>query len=205
MSAARPLPRIAAVVLAAGESRRMGNVNKLLASIEGVPMVARAVDAALGAQTDGVFVVTGFEAGAVTQALGRRPVTLVHNADYADGLSTSLRHGIAALPASAEGAIVCLGDMPRVGAAHIRRLIDAFDGDCAACVPTFAERRGNPVLWARRLFPEIMTVGGDRGARGLMEIHAAAVRWVSMDDDAVLRDVDDPASLLAAGGGGTAP
>ena len=192
--AARPdaAPRIAAVVLAAGQSRRMGAANKLLSPVDGRPMVAHAVDAALASRADPVIVVTGHEADRVGRALAGRTVTLVHNPDYADGLSRSLRAGLAALPAAVDGAVVCLGDMPRVSAALIDRLIAAFapaDGR-AIIVPTHAGRRGNPLVWARRYFAEMATLDGDIGARPLLRRHGDQVAEVAVDDSAVLVDVD---------------
>ena len=117
-------PRIAAVVLAAGMSRRMGPTNKLLTAVEGAPMVVRAVDASLSSKAGPVIVVTGHESERVTEILGRkRKITIVHNPDYAQGLSTSLARGLAAVPSECDGALICLGDMPRVraeiGRAHV--------------------------------------------------------------------------------------
>jgi len=189
--------RIAAVVLAAGQSRRMAGTNKLLVEVAGAPIVVRVVDATLNSRADPVIVVTGFEAAALAAALGDRPVILVHNTDFASGLSSSLRCGIEAVPDSVDGVLVCLGDMPRLTAAHLDRLIDAFDADVgrAICVPVHNGQRGNPVLWARRYFGEILALRGDVGARRLLEAHADGVFRVSMDDDAVLADVDEPEDL----------
>ncbi|HEX8666483.1 MAG TPA: molybdopterin-binding/glycosyltransferase family 2 protein, partial [Beijerinckiaceae bacterium] len=119
-------PSVAAVVLAAGRSRRMGGPNKLLATIGGVPLVRRAVEAAKGSRASPVIVVTGHQAEAVGAALAGLDATVVHNPDYAEGLSTSLTVGIAALPPAAEAAVVCLADMPGVTAAVIDRLIAAY-------------------------------------------------------------------------------
>jgi molybdenum cofactor cytidylyltransferase len=197
--AAQARPRIAALVLAAGLSRRMGR-NKLIEPVQGVPMVARAVDAALASQAGPVVVVTGHQEDAVRTALGRkRKVTLVHNPDHAEGLSTSLKHGLAAVPPDCEGVLVCLGDMPRVRAQHLNRLIDAFNPTegRAICVPTFAGKRGNPVLFARRYFAEMAAVAGDVGARHLIGEHAEAVVEIEMGDEGVLVDVDSPEALAA--------
>ncbi len=188
--------RIAAIVLAAGASRRLGDANKLLADVRGKPLAAWAVDAALASRADPVVIVTGHQADAVRDALGARPVGIVHNAAFADGLGTSLAAGIAALDAAIEGAVVCLADMPRVTAGHIDRLIDAFMPG-TICAPVFAGQRGNPVLLPRRLFPEVAALSGDVGARHLLVVHADVVRSVHMDDDAVLFDVDSPADLRA--------
>jgi len=106
-------------------------------------------------------------------------------------------HIIAALPADIDGAVICLGDMPRVTAALIDRLIDAFDPDAgrAICVPVYRGKRGNPVLWAARFFPEIDRLTGDVGARHLVAAHDSAVFEDACDDDGVLIDVDTPEIL----------
>jgi len=187
-------PRIAAIVLAAGRSTRMGPANKLLQDIDGRPMVARVVDAALASTARPVVVVTGHQAEAVQAALAGRDVTFVHNPDYATGLASSLRHGLSALPADCDGALVALGDMPRLTAGHLEQLISAFSPveGRAIIVPTWGGKRGNPVLWAARFFPEMKAVAGDVGARHLIGEHADLVREVESPDDAVLLDVDTP-------------
>ena len=199
----RRAPRIAALVLAAGQSRRMGGRNKLLASIDGVPMVVRAVDAAIAGVNGGVYVVTGHEHEQVARALAGRDVHLVHNPRYADGLSTSLAHGLVALGQDVDGALVCLGDMPRVTTAHITDLIEAFDPleGRAICVPLWEGKRGHPVLWARQFFAEMGDIAGDVGARHLLGEYAELVAEIPADDDGVLLDVDSPAALRALGAG----
>ena len=133
------------------------------------------------------------------QALAGLPVKFVHNPHFADGLGTSLKTGIAALPAEADGAIVCLGDMPQVDAALIDRLLGAFDPDKGALVvvPTIEGKRGNPVVWSRRFFPDLMAVEGDVGARYLIGHYAEAVTEVSLAGTAALTDVDTPEALAA--------
>ena len=190
-------PRIAALVLAAGRSRRMGAVNKLLAEIDGMPMVARVVTAATTSKAATVVVVTGHQAAKVRAALANTGAEFVDNPDYAAGLSASLRAGLAALSDDIDGAVVCLGDMPRVTAALIDALIDAFEPakGAAICLPTHRGKRGNPVLWARRFFAEMAAVTGDTGARHLIGEHADVVCEVPRDDDAVLIDIDTPEGL----------
>lgn len=189
-------PRIAALVLAAGQSRRMG-ANKMLAEIDGLPMLAGVVDMALRSQARPVLVVTGHQSERARQALGDRPVSIVENADFAQGLSTSLKAGLRALPDDVDGVVVCLGDMPRVTAAHIDRLIAAFNPveGRAICVPTFGGRQGNPVLWDRRFIPEMLKLSGDVGAKRLIGAHSESVAEVAMSDAGVLLDVDTPQAL----------
>jgi molybdenum cofactor cytidylyltransferase len=190
--------RIAAVVLAAGRSTRMGGANKLLAEIGGRALVRIAAEEALASRATPVIVVTGHQRAEVAQALAGLPVRLVYNPDFARGLGTSLKAGIAAVPADAEGAIVCLGDMPQVDASLIDRLIGAFDPERGALVvmPTFEGRRGNPVLWSRRFFPDLMAIEGDVGARHLIGHYGEAVVEVPFEGKAALVDVDTPEALV---------
>ena len=197
-------PRIAALVLAAGQSRRMGPTNKLLAEVDGVPMVSRVVDQIIASAADPVVVVVGHEGDAVRDRLRGHRVEVVDNPDYARGLSTSLRRGLWAVPGNADGALVCLGDMPRVTTAELDRLIAAFNpGEGRAiCVPTHGGQRGNPVLWARRFFEAMGRVQGDVGARHLIGENAEWVAEVEMAGDGVLIDVDTPEVLVQLASGG---
>ena len=194
-------PKIAAVVLAAGQSRRMGQVNKLLAPVDGKPMVSHVIESLQASQARPLAVVTGHDYAAVEAVLPKNGFTLTHNPNYASGLSSSLRRGLAALPEDIDGALVCLGDMPRISKAVVNRLIAAFNPveGRAICVPTWQGKRGNPVLFARRFFAEMLEVAGDTGARALIGEHAEVVCEVPMDDDAVLLDIDTPEALAALG------
>jgi molybdenum cofactor cytidylyltransferase len=193
-----PGRRVCALVLAAGRSTRMGGPNKLLAEIAHRPLVRIAAEEALASRARPVIVVTGHQRDRVEQALAGLPVHLVHNPDFADGLGGSLRAGIAAVPADADGAVVCLGDMPQVDAALIDQLIAAFDPDRGALVvvPTFEGKRGNPVLWSRRFFPDLMAIEGDVGARHLIGRYGEAVVEVAVEGKAALVDVDTPEALI---------
>ena len=202
---------VGAIVLAAGHSRRMGERNKLLAMVGGVPMVARVVDALLATRVRPVVVVTGHDQEAVRGALAGREVRFVHNAQHALGMSGSLRAGVEALARGGEvdGVLVCLGDMPRLAPRHVEALLDGFapdwpseapadrEGGRPLCVPVFEGKRGNPVLFARRYFAELCALEGDVGARALIERHAEEVRRVDAPDDGVLVDVDTPEMLAA--------
>lgn len=203
-----PSSAVAAVVLAAGHSARMGT-NKLLVELGGEPLVRHAVTAARASVATDVIVVTGTDADRVRAALAGLAVRFVHNPDHATGMASSLRVGVTAA-AGARAALICLGDMPKITAAHLDALIGAFstaDDDRAIIVPTFEGKRGNPVVWGRAHFGSIAELIGDVGARALIERHLAEVRMVALDDAAVLVDVDTPDALAAvrAGPGSTAP
>lgn len=203
----RPAPRahepldgrsVAAVVLAAGHSSRMGD-NKLLVELDGQPLIRHAVRAALASKAHPVIVVTGNQADRIHAALGDLDVVFAHNPAYATGMASSLRTGVDAV-SNAAGAVICLGDMPRVTAAHLNQLVTAFEDaedDAAIVVPTCERKRGNPVVWGRRNFAEMAELEGDVGARALIERHASAVRTVAVDDPAILVDVDTPDALEA--------
>lgn len=197
--AAAPRPKVAALVLAAGRSSRMGERNKLLVEVDGEPMVRHAVRAALGAGLREVVVVTGHQHEAVEAALAGLPVRFVHNPDYALGLSSSLKAGVGALGRKLDGALVCLGDMPRLNSGHLRRLVAAFDpapgSGRSIVVPTHGAKRGNPVLWSSAHFPAMRELEGDVGAKHLIGEHAAEVVEVELDDEAPLLDVDTPEAL----------
>ena len=192
-------PRVAALVLAAGRSSRMGADNKLLVEVGGVPMVLRAVNSARASLAASVTVVVGHDGDAVAEAVAGTGARVVHNPDFAQGMATSLRHGIAALPGDIDAVLVLLGDMPRITAEHLDRIIAAFDpAQPSIVVPEKDGRRGNPVLWPREFFGAMMRLSGDQGARGLLAQHADRVKRVAIDDDAIFVDVDRPDDLAAA-------
>lgn len=166
---ARIGPRIGIVLLAAGRGTRFGPEPKLLADLGGRPLVRHAAEAACASDLGPVVVVLGAHAPAVRAALVGLDIRTVENPRYAEGLSTSLRAGLAALPETCAGAVVMLGDMPCVAPALLRRLAEAFDGTAAAIVPVWAGRRGNPVLLNRdRLAADLAELVGDRGAGPLL-------------------------------------
>lgn len=192
--------RVAAIVLAAGQSRRMGGPNKLLAELGGKALVRIVVEQALASKARPVLVVTGHMRKEVEAALAGLDVTFVPNDDFAKGLATSVKAGIAAVPDGVDGALVCLGDMPLVDAALLDKLIAAFAPDRGALValPVSEGRRGNPVLWSRRLFSELLTLEGDAGARQLIDRHAELVAEVPVDGRGAFLDIDTPEALDAA-------
>lgn len=188
--------RVAALVLAAGSSRRMAGSNKLLAPVGGVPMVRRAANAALASRCVGVVVVTGHDAAAVRQSLAGLDLEFAHNAAHESGMASSLRAGLQALPGDIDAVVVMLGDMPCIDAGHIDRLVDAFDPQRGnIVVPMKQGRRGNPILWPREFFAEMQQVQGDVGARELLQRHADRIDAAACDDEAIFADVDTPAAL----------
>jgi molybdenum cofactor cytidylyltransferase len=190
-------PRIAALILAGGQSRRMGTQNKLLADVAGKPMVQWILEAVKASQIASVIVVTGHEHEKLEQTLAGSDIRFVYNPHYAEGISTSLRAGLAALPEDIDGVLVCLGDMPKVTTPQINKLIAAFDPieNRAIIVPTCDGKRGNPILWSTRFANEMREVAGDVGAKHLLGEHADVVCEVEMNDISVLLDIDSPEML----------
>jgi molybdenum cofactor cytidylyltransferase len=206
----RPQPRaepkaegnhhVAAIILAAGRSTRMGGPNKLLAELSGKKLVRIATEQALASKASEVIVVTGHQADLVEQALAGLKVKFVRNPDFAGGLASSVKAGISAVSRDADGAVICLGDMPLIDSGLIDRLIEAFAPDRGnlIVVPVADGRRGNPVLWSRRFFKELMTLDGDIGARHLIARHAEAVADVPVEGNSAFLDIDTPQALEAA-------
>ena len=191
---ANETPRIAAIVLAAGTSSRMGS-NKLLADLHGVPFIRRTVEAVRAWPFEGITVVTGHDAHQISQAIEGLDVAVVHNPDYALGLSTSLVRGLKALPKNVDAALVCLGDMPLVKAETVHRLIDAFANPETICVPVYNGMRGNPVLWGRAHFAAMAKLTGDRGAKSLMEQRTGHVVEIQTADEGIVIDADTPEAI----------
>jgi len=189
--------KVAAVVLAAGRSTRMGGPNKMLAELGGKPLVRLVAEQALASKASPVIVVTGHQAGEVEKALKGLNVTFVHNADFASGLASSVKTGIGAVPNDAAGALICLGDMPLIEARLIDRLIGGFSPQRGSLivVPTCDGRRGNPVLWSKRFFGELMGLSGDIGGRHLIDHHSEAVVEVPVEGNGAFLDIDTPQVL----------
>lgn len=194
--------RAAAIVLAAGRSQRMQSGNKLLAPVEGKPMVRHVVETALASAAGEVLVVLGHEADAVGAVLSDLKIRTVGNSEYAAGMASSLEAGLMAADAAAEAVIFLLGDMPYLRAETLDALIEglARSPQADAAVPVHEGRRGNPVAWRRRRFGELMALTGDRGAKPVLErLDDDQVVEVVVDDPGVLIDIDTPAALDEAG------
>lgn len=199
---------VAAIVLAAGRATRFSGgvegATKLVAEFDGAPLVRHAAQAALDCGARPVVVVTGHARDSVMSALAGLELVEARNFNYASGIASSVRAGVAALPPSCTGALVLLGDMPRVTATLARRLIEAFANDPGvdAVAPLVEGRRGNPVLLSRRLFPAALQLEGDEGARKLLMRPGLRILELPVADEGAALDVDTPEALRALNGGG---
>ncbi len=192
--------RTAAVVLAGGGSSRFGSA-KQLARWQGQTFIERVVDLALAAATvQSVIVVLGAEVKRCQAVLANRPVKFVINERWADGQSTSMQAGLAAVPANVDSVVFLLVDLPGLTATIVDSLIERYRKTLAPIVwPEFEGRRGNPVLFDRSLFPELMQIRGDTGGRPLVNAYQAQAERVAVTNPAVLLDVDRPEDLQDLG------
>lgn len=190
--------QIAAIVLAAGRSSRFKDGNKLLAKIDCMPLVRRALtEVAASAVTD-ILLVVAPEAHDVVEAAGPGRWRTIINARAHEGLASSLRAGISALPGTTDGALVVLADMPGVSADLIARVMEAFTaegGDVIVYPADDAGRQGHPVLWPRQLFPELLALEGDTGGKSLIQKHKAKSRTVRVSGADAFLDIDTQADL----------
>ena len=197
---ARPL--IGAVILAAGGSRRMGQPKQLLL-VDGQPMVRRVAEAVCSAGLEQVVVVLGAAADQVRVAIEGLPAEVVCNVHWAEGMSTSLRAGIGALRAEIQAALVVLADQPGLTPGLVHQLVDCYLGTGASIVvPVYQGQRGNPVLFDRCLFPDLLRLEGDRGGRALFKRYEKQLQPLDVDDPAVILDVDDWADYASIRGTG---
>jgi molybdenum cofactor cytidylyltransferase len=183
--------RVAGVVLAAGLSTRMGR-NKMLLQIGGRSLVRRAVETALAAQLDPVLVVLGHERERVEAEVQGLQCAPVHNPEYAEGMNTSLRAGIRALPSDVAGAVVMLGDMPLVGVAMLRALVDTFRrAKPPLLLSTYDGVVAPPILYGRALFDELRALHAEACGKSIVNAHRAEAIELSWPKEA-LTDLDAP-------------
>ena len=191
--------KIHAVILAGGQSKRMGTKNKLLVPINGKPMIALTVETIIASKASSVAAVTGFEHQKIQKAIKNSNIEFIHNKNFQNGISSSVVTAIKSAPEDCSAILIGLGDMPKITVSHINKLIDAYNPleGRAICVPTWKGKRGNPVLWARRFFPEMLQLKGDFGAKELMGKYAELVVEVEMNDNGIIIDIDTPEALEA--------
>lgn len=196
---ARDAHRIGAIVLAAGRSSRFEGGHKLLADAGGMPLVRRAVTAVADSTADDIVLVTGGEAEAIRAAAGDGRWRTIHNPLFFDGLSASIRTGLAALPPGTAGSLIVLADMPGITSALIDRVLAAARANPAAIVHPLGPdgTQGHPVFWPSSLFRDLDALRGDSGAKSLLKAHAARVVTIDAGEADALSDIDTAADLDA--------
>lgn len=188
---------ISAIVLAAGESQRMGEQNKLLLPFHGRPLIEHVVQTVCASEAGEVIVVLGYEADRVREVLDDYDVTCVHNPRFREGMTTSIHAGVRAAAPETDGFMICLSDLPLIEPEELNTLIAALeathrtDGQ-GIVVPVFQGQRGNPVLFSAHYKPDILAHDGLMGCKGVVKQHRERVVEVEMESDHVLRDIDTP-------------
>ena len=183
---------IHAVLLAAGRSERMGSNNKLLLNVDGIPLVRKSAINILNSNVKSMTVVTGFDENKIVNALSGLNVNFVKNINFREGLSSSLKAGLASITPSPSAVIICLADMPKIQPEHINQLIENFDPlkGWEICIPTNNGKRGNPVLIGSRFFPYIFETSGDFGAKQVMKQHSDKIVEVEIGTSDIHFDID---------------
>ena len=194
------MSKVAAIVLAAGSSRRFGDANKLLAEVAGRPLIAHCISAFAASRASDIVVVTGPDRQAIQSALEEWPVRYTHNPDHLSGMGGSIAAGVAAIAPDSDGVLICPGDMPGITSQFIDDLIDAFAASGADRIirPTLADGRpAHPVLWPARLFPALKQLSGPDGGRRILEALAADIVPLKSDDRDTALDIDTHDDLEA--------
>ena len=183
---------IHAVLLAAGRSERMGRNNKLLLNVDGIPLVRKSAINILNSNVTSITVVTGFDENKIVNALSGLNVNFVNNINFREGLSSSLKAGLANITPTPSAVIICLADMPKIQPEHINQLIENFDSlkGWEICIPTNNGKRGNPVLIGSRFFPYIFETSGDFGAKQVMKQHSDKIVEVEIGTSDIHFDID---------------
>jgi len=183
---------ISAILLAAGESRRMGEFKQLLL-LEDKSFVEHCADNLLASRVDEVIVVTGHRESEIRGVLGDRPVRFAHNSDYPSGMSSSIKRGIQAVSESARACVLALVDQPRIGADVINRIIETYETrPVMIVVPTYEGRNGHPIILDLRLKEEILMMDPEQGLRQVVRGHSDSVAYVEMSSGLVVEDCDLP-------------
>jgi molybdenum cofactor cytidylyltransferase len=188
------MSRVSAILLAAGESRRMGSVNKLTLPIDGQPLLRHSVRTLLASRLQEVVVVLGHEADRAARLLEDLDVTRAYNERYAEGQMSSVHRGLEALADACEGVMICLADQPLLTPEDIDALIEAFGRreQGSILVPTHRGRRGNPIVLAYAHREEILGGGRNLGCQRLIERNPGLVTTLEMDTEHVVFDLDTP-------------
>ena len=186
---------ISAVILAAGESRRMGKQNKLLLPIGGEALLVKLVASVCASDVGQVLVVIGHEAEKIRRELNEFPLNFVYNPNFSEGMTTSIKYGVKVVSHECDGLLICLGDMPFINTSEINKLIHAYvknriKGEGLIVVPVFKRQRGNPVLFSIEFRNDILEHKKKSGCKEVIMKNSDSVMEIEMDNEKMLLDVD---------------
>jgi len=189
--------QITAIILAAGLSSRMGGTQKLVMPYRGQPLIKYMLTALdRSSLVSEVIVVTGHDRLAVDAICSEQNVNTVFNQDFSKGLSASILTGVKSVESRADGILICHGDMPNISEIHIQQLCEAFIQESEKIImPSYKGKQGNPVLWPKKYFSQLMALSGDKGAKSILHNNIEDIFEVSFADEAIMFDVDDKDTL----------
>ena len=187
---------ISAVILAAGESRRMGKQNKLLLPIGGEALLVKLVKSVCDSDVGQVLVVIGHEEEKIRRELNNFSLSFVNNPNFSEGMTISIKFGVKEVSPDSDGFLICLADMPFINTSEINKLINAYVQNRIKekrliVVPVFQGQRGNPVLFSSEFLNDILEHKKESGCKGVIINNSESVKEIEMDDDNMLLDVDN--------------
>ena len=191
----KKLLKVAAIVLAAGLSKRMGETNKLLAQFNGKSLLQHVLSNLTGSNVDQIVIVTGHESEKVAQQISDSSIDLVNNTDFKKGLSSSIKAGIERIQSSCDAVLIMQADMPFVDASVLNKIISAFHDNDDIVIPRYQSQTGNPLLWSNNYFEQLKQLSGDQGAKQILADYQDQIIYVDVDNIGILVDIDDPDSL----------
>ena len=186
---------ISAVILAAGESKRMGKQNKLLLPVAGEALLVKLIKSVCDSDVGQVIVVIGHEAEKIRRKLNNFPLSFVYNPNFSEGMTTSIKSGVKEVSPDCDGYMICLADMPFINTSEINKLIHAYDQNRIKekrliVIPVYQGHRGNPVLFSTEFREDILEHKMEFGCKGVIMKNFESVKEIEMDDDSMLLDVD---------------
>ena len=186
---------ISAVILAAGESKRMGKQNKLLLPVAGEALLVKLIKSVCDSDVGQVIVVIGHEAEKIRRKLNNFPLSFVYNPNFSEGMTTSIKSGVKEVSPDCDGYMICLADMPFINTSEINKLIHAYaqnriKKNRLIVIPVYQGHRGNPVLFSTEFREDILEHKMEYGCKGVIMKNFESVKEIEMDDDSMLLDVD---------------
>ena len=186
---------ISAVILAAGESKRMGKQNKLLLPVAGEALLVKLIKSVCDSEVGQVIVVIGHEAEKIRRELNNFPLSFVYNPNFSEGMTTSIKSGVKEVSPDCDGYMICLADMPFINTSEINKLIHAYAQNRIKekrliVIPVYQRHRGNPVLFSTEFREDILEHKMEYGCKGVIMNNFESVKEIEMDDDSMLLDVD---------------